>query len=95
MEITNQNKGNNESSIADMMKVSTLLTLKGPLSVLKAMPGTYFNQTGNPLNLKQNKDKKTEIEYIYISMLNPKKIKISLFFLLNLIIYPKFHSAQI
>lgn len=25
------------------------VTLKGSLSVLKLMPGTYFNQTGKPL----------------------------------------------
>lgn len=29
-------------------------TLKGPLSVLKLMPGTYFNHTGNPLSHKIN-----------------------------------------
>lgn len=29
-------------------------TLKGSLSVLKLIPGTYFNQTGNPLQ-KKNK----------------------------------------
>ena len=26
-------------------------TLKGSLSVLKLMPGTYFSQTGNPLHI--------------------------------------------
>lgn len=30
-------------------------TLKGPLSVLKLIPGTYFNQTGNPLHRFQEK----------------------------------------
>lgn len=29
-------------------------TLNGSLSVLKATPGTYFSQTGNPLHTKQN-----------------------------------------
>lgn len=31
-----------------MLKIETQ-TLNGSLSVLKAMPGTYLSQTGNPL----------------------------------------------
>lgn len=30
-------------------------TLKASLSVLKLIPGTYFNQTGNPLYKKKKK----------------------------------------
>ena len=33
-------------------------TLKGSLSVLKLMPGTYLSQTGNPLNITPKKKKK-------------------------------------
>lgn len=29
-------------------------TLKGPLSVLNSIPGTYLSQTGNPLKQKHN-----------------------------------------
>jgi hypothetical protein len=29
-------------------------TLNGSLSVLKAIPGTYLSQTGNPLHMKKN-----------------------------------------
>ena len=32
-----------------MNKSKSKETLKGSLSVLKLIPGTYFNQTGNPL----------------------------------------------
>ena len=36
-------------------------TLKGSLSVLKAIPGTYFNQTGNPLHPNRALQKITEV----------------------------------
>lgn len=37
-------------------------TLKGSLSVLKAMPGIYFSQTGNPLHQKQSKNRTYQIQ---------------------------------
>jgi hypothetical protein len=33
-------------------QIEKVLTLNGSLSVLKATPGTYFSQTGNPLYTK-------------------------------------------
>ena len=37
-------------NVMEERKIKLCDTLKGSLSVLKLMPGTYFSQTGNPLN---------------------------------------------
>lgn len=39
-------------------------TLKGALSVLKLIPGTYFNQTGNPLWKNRKKEQNEDSEEI-------------------------------
>jgi hypothetical protein len=41
-------------------------TLKGSLSCLKLMPGTYLSQTGNPLHMK----KKIDLEQCFILFLH-------------------------
>jgi hypothetical protein len=43
--------------------MSKVKTLKGSLSVLKLMPGTYFNQTGNPLQTNNNNSKSQNTSY--------------------------------
>jgi hypothetical protein len=48
-----------------MHKIGTP-TLNGSLSVLKAMPGTYLSQTGNPLHMK----KKIDLEQCFILFLH-------------------------
>ena len=74
-------------------------TLKGSLSVLKLMPGTYLSQTGNPLNITPKKKKIKKIKKknpesekpsrtckAWETDLDLKEKKIGW--------YPKFHSAQ-
>ena len=59
-------------------------TLKGSLSVLKLMPGTYFSQTGKPLHitkLKVLKDQNGELisigskYYKFVNIINKRKFK--------------------
>lgn len=61
------------------------LTLKGPLSVLKLIPGTYFNQTGKPLE-KKKECSGNIVAYITFLILYENNSSV--------IKYPKFHSAQ-
>ena len=50
-----------------------ILTLKGSLSVLKLMPGTYFSQTGNPLFYKDKMNNRTASSDCMIRLLIPHR----------------------
>lgn len=60
-----------ENDQSDNKRFQLGFTLKGSLSVLKAIPGTYFSQTGNPLKLE--KKKKTEQKTEYMNRMNDNK----------------------
>lgn len=82
--------------MSELVKDSRWVTLKGALSVLKAIPGTYFSQTGNPLKLEKTEQK---TEYVNTMIFLKTKMKATKeisykWFVIDLIIYPKFHSAQ-